>query len=85
MFAARELLGWFFKIDDLKKDLARLHELSQNLESEMRTLHAVIYKDRQVTGPAPTVVVPPAENRETGPTQLARKAAEKSAAFPITH
>ncbi len=83
LFAARELLGWFFKIDDLKKDLARLHELSQNLESEMRTLQAVIYKDRQVTGPTAAAASVP--SADVGPTLLAIKATEKSAAFPITH
>lgn len=38
LFAVREVAAWFFKIDDLKRDLRNLEESIGRLEGEVRNL-----------------------------------------------
>lgn len=42
MFAVRELAAWFFKVDDIKRDIRSLRELNTQLEGEIRALQTLV-------------------------------------------
>lgn len=42
LFAAREAAAWFFKVDDVKKDVRKLRQLVIDLEGEMRSLQGLL-------------------------------------------
>jgi hypothetical protein len=56
MFALREIAAWFFKIDDLKRDIRSLEESVGRLEAEIRNVQASrnTPKLEPITEPAPT-------------------------------
>lgn len=69
MFALREVAAWFFKIDDLKKDIRSLEDSIGRLEGEIRNLQATR------NGPKLEAISEPA------PTSLLRRSEQ----FPINH
>jgi hypothetical protein len=42
LFAAREAATWFFKIDDIKKDVKKVSQLVIDLEAEVRLLQGLL-------------------------------------------
>lgn len=42
LFAVREAATWFFKVDDLKRDIHRLGEITVQLEGEIRALQNLL-------------------------------------------
>ena len=42
IFAAREAASWFFKIDDLKKDVKKVSQLIVDMEAEVRLLQGLL-------------------------------------------
>ena len=42
LFAAREAAAWFFKVDDVKRDVRKLRQLVIDLEGEMRSLQGLL-------------------------------------------
>lgn len=75
LFAIREAASWFFKVDDLKRDVRRLQELVLAIEGEVRVLQNVMAQGReaQATAAAPTL------GAEKKPE------AKVAAGFPISH
>jgi uncharacterized membrane protein len=57
LFAVREAATWFFKVDDLKRDIHSLREVTAQLEGEIRALHNLIGQAKQQ---ASLNLVPPA-------------------------
>lgn len=55
LFAMRELAAWFFKIDDLKRDIRSLEVGISRLEGEIKALQS---KDSNSYG-EPTAAAPP--------------------------
>lgn len=85
LFALREAASWFFKIDDLKRELRKMNRMVIDLESEVRALHGLIEssKGREHTSihtpsMSPPLSPPLSSLNEKTPT-------EKSVAFPISH
>jgi hypothetical protein len=88
MLALREAAAWFFKVEDLKKDIARLQDTAALLESEIRLVQTLMREatDRQSNAnqnlnPATTTPV------AAGPVALNKTEAETSPTpqFPINH
>lgn len=46
LFAIREAAAWFFKIDDLKRDINALREISTQMETEIHALQTLIAQAR---------------------------------------
>jgi hypothetical protein len=44
LLALREAAAWFFKVEDIKRDIARLQETAQQLEAEIRIAQNLIQK-----------------------------------------
>ena len=42
LFALREAASWFFKIDDIKKDVRKLRGLVVDMEAEVRLLQSLL-------------------------------------------
>jgi hypothetical protein len=42
LFALREAASWFFKVNDLRREIARIREINLQLESEVRLIHNLI-------------------------------------------
>jgi len=78
VFAVREAAAWFFKVDDLKRDIQDLHSVSQELHAELRTLQSLI---QQIKGPAQNAS--PAPRPELPEPE--EKPAAKQPGFTITH
>lgn len=79
LFAAREAATWFFKVDDLKRDIQDLREVSQELQAELRTLQTLI---NQLKGPASSaspVITPKIEKPE------ATQTTKSAGGFTIHH
>lgn len=57
LFALREAAAWFFKIDDLKKDVKKVSQLVVDMEAEVRSLQALLSQNVQLAtdqnAPAP--------------------------------
>jgi hypothetical protein len=47
LFAVREAATWFFKVDDVKRDIQNLREVTSQLEGEIRALHNIIGQAKQ--------------------------------------
>ncbi len=77
LFAVREAASWFFKIDDIKRDVRKLHEVVVELEAEVRTLQSYLAQAKE---PLKAVVNVASESAAATPTPI-----EKKPAFPITH
>jgi hypothetical protein len=69
LFAMREAAAWFFKIDDIKRDIRKLHDLTVELESEVRTLQDIV-----ANGP-----------QASSPNTQAKTTTNKSVSFPFNH
>ncbi len=73
LFAIREAASWFFKVDDLKRDLRKLHQLTMELEKEIRSLQSSLKA---------------VQNQETQAIAAEMKEAAQSpkpGGFPISH
>lgn len=82
LFTLREIATWFFKVGDVKKDLARLQETMSQLEGEIRVLQGLFTKEKL------TLVVndsSPASSAETSEKVTLKKADKTSGGFPIVH
>lgn len=77
LFSVREAASWFFKVNDLKRDVQDLHEVCRDLRAEIRTLQFLMSQLKSTVAEAPTT--PPRED----PAPL--KASEKPGGFTITH
>jgi|GEM_PF-6348064 len=55
LVAAREAASWFFKIDDLKKDIKKVNQLVVDMEAEVRLLQGLLSQNMKLASPeAPT-------------------------------
>lgn len=57
LFASREAASWFLKTHDIKKDVARLEELTLELQGDVRALEVLI-RTHLATEPAREVEAP---------------------------
>ena len=82
LFAMREAASWFFKIDDIKRDVRKLHQLTVELEAEIRAVQELVaqttlknqtIEDIKKVTPSPT------------PLNSQAQAAAKSTSFPFSH
>lgn len=74
LFAVREAAAWFFKIDDLKRDVRRLRKNTQHLEGEIKLLQTLILKMKEPLAEAPSIEMANSSRDD-----------EAKTAFPITH
>ncbi len=75
LFAVREVATWFFKIDDLKRDIVLLREVATQLEGEIRALNTQLQ-----------VVAPPPGQAGAGTAPIKRPlTAAENVNFPIVH
>lgn len=84
LFAVREAASWFFKVDDVKRDVKKLHKLTLDLESEIRSLHALIeaaQANAKAHDPLKPAMSPPLAPLNVNPVPEA----PKSPTFPINH
>jgi hypothetical protein len=81
LFAAREAAAWFFKVDDVKRDVRRLTDLTRELEAEIKGLRVSLEKGRPATiseiVEAETLPAEVPPQKETSPA--------KAGSFPIVH
>lgn len=84
-FALREAASWFFKIDDIKRDLRKLQRMTVDLESEVRALHGLVEASQArdlTTTHAPSMSPPLSPPLSS---VLEKTPAEKPPTFPISH
>jgi hypothetical protein len=60
IFAAREAASWFFKIDDLKKDVKKVSQLIVDMEAEVRMLQGLLSQNVKLATPVEPPVLAPA-------------------------
>jgi Na+-transporting NADH:ubiquinone oxidoreductase subunit NqrF len=66
IFAAREAASWFFKIDDLKKDVKKVSQLVVDMEAEIRLLQGLLSQNvKLATPPEPQPAAPPVAAEKT--------------------
>ncbi|MES2854350.1 MAG: hypothetical protein V4692_00725 [Bdellovibrionota bacterium] len=82
LFGFREAVTWFFKIDDIKKDLRRIRDSLNEVEGELRTLQTVYERQRAKAGAAAEIEVGPETTLQS---EIAKPAPVKSPSFPIAH
>ncbi len=85
MLALREAAAWFFKVEDLKKDIARLQDTAALLESEVRLVQSLM---REATNRQNSVANQPAAVSGTepaGPVALSKPEPETAPQFPFNH
>lgn len=90
LFAAREAAAWFFKIDDVKKDVRKLRQLVIDLEGEVRSLQGLLKQNISAkayeSASAEAAAAPAAIAAATAPTATAPAPAKSASAnFPINH
>lgn len=81
-FALREAATWYFKIDDLKRDIKRLQGATTQIEAELRTIQNLILKSHDQRSEA---VEPNATERTAETATLKKTAQAKPGGFPIVH
>jgi hypothetical protein len=69
IFAAREAASWFFKIDDLKKDVKKVGQLVVDMEAEVRLLQGLLSQNVKLATP-PEPPVPTAPKKEDAKTRF---------------
>jgi hypothetical protein len=83
LFSVREAAAWFFKVDDIKRDIKAVHDLVLELESEVRSLQ------NQSNRLKPSLVRPePAAEHRTEQSSALRtpvQPAKERPSFPISH
>ena len=79
LFSVREAAAWFFKIDDLKRDLKYLNQTVLDLESEIRSLQNLV--DQAKVNQPVLGLVPRAENENPE----SKSERSSSSGFPIVH
>jgi hypothetical protein len=87
MLALREAAAWFFKVEDLKKDIARLQDTAAVLESEIRLVQSLMREatDRQLTLNQSTASTAVTTTTPAGPVALNKTETETTPQFPINH
>lgn len=82
LFAVREAASWFFKVDDLKRDIRRLHEVTTQLEGEIKVIQSLLTQVREPLEKKASHLEPVgAKTAAEAPAQPE----SKSSAFPIVH
>lgn len=79
LFSVREAAAWFFKIDDLKRELKRLNESALHLEAEIAALKEIVSQARHTEPPLTAVV-----NEKKGE-QPKSSPQSNAGGFPIVH
>lgn len=46
LFAVREAAAWFFKVEDLRTDIDRLHDIAVKLEGEIRVVQKLVSQNQ---------------------------------------
>ncbi|HVK61993.1 MAG TPA: hypothetical protein VM432_10600 [Bdellovibrionales bacterium] len=81
IFAVREAATWFFKIDDVKKDLRRVRDSLNEIEGELRALQTIMAKNRERFEKSEDDLV---DSPESEPAAV-EPAPKKSTTFPVVH
>jgi hypothetical protein len=68
IFAAREAASWFFKIDDLKKDVKKVGQLVVDMEAEVRLLQGLLSQTVKLA--TPTMNEPTIATASPAPTAM---------------
>ena len=84
LFAVREAATWFFKVGDLKRDIKRLHSVSEQLENEVKTIQSLLNEMRE---PLKSAVESQTPSASGGQAQTVAQAVvpARPSAFPINH
>jgi Na+-transporting NADH:ubiquinone oxidoreductase subunit NqrF len=86
LFAAREAAAWFFKVDDVKRDVRKLRQLVIDLEGEMRSLQGLLNQNIAL---ANSKIVEDATAKEAAKTQSSQTTqttkTESASKFSINH
>ena len=77
LFAIREAAAWFFKVDDLKRDVRRLQELVLAIEGEVRVLQNVMAHGREAQAASTAQAMTLGAEK--------KPEAKVAAGFPISH
>jgi hypothetical protein len=95
LFSIREAAAWFFKVDDVKRDVRKLHEATSQLEAEIKVLQGLILQAKShVPAPPPAPAASasiespsdtPASDSVADGARENKKAAGKFGGFPINH
>ena len=75
LFAVRQAASWFFKIDDIKRDIRDVRQLVIDMEGEIRMLQGLLSQNVKLAN-----LEQPLSPMKKAPSQAA-----PSIAFPITH
>lgn len=81
LFSFREAAAWFFKIDDIKKELRHLNETAYRLEGEISSLQSLLTEARQEE-PRLVAVSTEAQKEERAPQA---PPSSSSSSFPVVH
>lgn len=84
LFAMREIASWFFKVNDLKRDIARLHEITLQLEGELKLVQNLMAQGvpaarAQEAALMAEVAAEPDKKKEAARTEPVKSS------FPIVH
>ena len=89
IFAVREAASWFFKIDDIKKDVRRVQNLILELEGEVKVMQELVSQAKRLNQTEETTIDEQARlvrvRPHRGADQLPAVPSEKPASFPINH
>lgn len=80
LLAMREAASWFFKVDDLKRDIGRIQETALQLETELRLVQSLLTQTLTAQSAQSGETQPAAELETTKPSDEHRPAS-----FPISH
>lgn len=88
LFALREAASWFFKIDDVKKDIRKLRQVVVDMEAEVRLLQGLLTQNTKLASERAVVdrpvAAPMAAPKEKAPSTSA-EAPSQPLKFPVTH
>ena len=82
IFAAREAASWFFKIDDLKKDVKKVNQLVVDMEAEVRLLQGLLTQNLKLAAPG---TQPEKQTEAAAPVSPAPKKEEPKTRFNLQH
>jgi hypothetical protein len=83
LFSVREAASWFFKIDDVQRDIMRLRDVVRQLEVEIKSLHSQL---GTLTGtPKTDIAFAPTVAQKTKATPKRAQLAIQNSNFPIVH
>jgi hypothetical protein len=84
LFAVREAAAWFFKVDDVKRDVRRVKDLVLELEGEIKVLQELLSQAKRMNAGEPAIAEE-ARLVKVRSTIDVKKPKAKSGGFPITH